>query len=67
MAGGPLWAARSSRRPSRGGNRVLGDFHPGVTVHRRVVVAAVARDGSAIMTTALSARGASPGRASWAL
>ena len=33
MAGGPLWAARSRRRPSRCGNRVLGDFHAGVTVH----------------------------------
>jgi hypothetical protein len=30
---GPLWAARPVRRPSRGGNRVLGDFHAGGTVH----------------------------------
>ena len=30
---GPLWAARSVRRPSRGGNRVLCDFHAGGTVH----------------------------------
>ena len=33
----PLWAARSGRRPSRGGNRVLDDFHAGGTVHRLFV------------------------------
>jgi hypothetical protein len=31
---GPLWAARSVGRPSRGGNRVVCDFHAGGTVHR---------------------------------
>jgi hypothetical protein len=28
-----LWPARSVRRPSQDGNRVLCDFHPGGTVH----------------------------------
>ena len=65
MAGGPLWAARSSRRPSRCGNRVLGDFHTGGTVHGLVVVAPVARNGIAIMPACF--RDASSDRASWAL
>jgi hypothetical protein len=43
---------------------VLGDFHAGGTVHGLVVLAWAARVAIAIMTTALSAGGASPYRAS---
>ena len=66
MAGGPLWAARSVRRPSRCGNRVLGDFHAGGTVHglRR----SRRQDGSRAIASdrdhddgAFRSRGASPG------